>query len=254
MTGPSVLAGLSRPSSGRGHALLVAAVGQLAVELVDEVAAVGEDQDAAGAGRLHEAQRGHGLAGAGGVLEPEAARRRWGPRARRRQRPPPPPPPRRPSPAARRRRPSSSSPSISTSPRGQLLGVGRRSAVPPLPLRAAAACDSAVRAISVPDSASTWCAESSGAVHQLAARPRQSRRSRPSISENSRRHSTDGSSWPASSSASAASSARRRAVPGASAAAASSPSSTNGSRANSSARRRSAPEPAWSQPRKCFQP
>ncbi len=50
----------------------VAAVAQLAVELVDEVAAVGEDQDAAGARGLDEAERGDGLAGAGGVLEPEA--------------------------------------------------------------------------------------------------------------------------------------------------------------------------------------
>ena len=34
---------------------------------------MGEDQDAAGARGLDEAERGHGLAGAGGVLEPEAA-------------------------------------------------------------------------------------------------------------------------------------------------------------------------------------
>ena len=50
-----------------------------------------------------------------------------------------------------------------------------------------------------------------------AARPRESSRSRPSISEYSRRHSTEGSSRPASISASASSSARRRAVPSASA-------------------------------------
>ena len=62
-------------SSGRRDALLVAAVAQLAEELVHEVAAVGEDQDAAGARGLHEAERGDRLAGAGGVLEPEAARR-----------------------------------------------------------------------------------------------------------------------------------------------------------------------------------
>ena len=60
--------------SGGRDALLVAAVAQLAEELVDEVAAVGEDQDAAGARGLDEAERGDGLAGAGGVLEPEAAR------------------------------------------------------------------------------------------------------------------------------------------------------------------------------------
>ncbi len=56
----------------RRDPLGVAAVAQLAVELVDEVAAVGEDQDAAGPRRLDEAERGDGLAGAGGVLEPEA--------------------------------------------------------------------------------------------------------------------------------------------------------------------------------------
>jgi hypothetical protein len=57
----------------RAQPLLVAAVGDLADELVDEVAAVGEDEDAAGAGGLDETDGGHGLAGAGRVLEPEAA-------------------------------------------------------------------------------------------------------------------------------------------------------------------------------------
>ena len=52
--------------------LRVAAVAQLAEELVDEVAAVREDQHAAGARGLDEAERGDGLAGAGRVLEPEA--------------------------------------------------------------------------------------------------------------------------------------------------------------------------------------
>ena len=56
----------------RREPLLVAAVGDLADELVDEVAAVGEDQDAAGARGLDEADGGDGLAGAGRVLEPEA--------------------------------------------------------------------------------------------------------------------------------------------------------------------------------------
>ncbi len=55
-----------------GDALGVAALAQLAVELVDEVAPVREDQDAAGLRGLDEAQRGDRLAGAGGVLEPEA--------------------------------------------------------------------------------------------------------------------------------------------------------------------------------------
>ena len=50
----------------------VAAVGDLADELVDEVSTVSEDQDAAGAGCLDEADGGDGLAGAGRVLEPEA--------------------------------------------------------------------------------------------------------------------------------------------------------------------------------------
>ena len=60
------------PQQRRRDALLVAAVAQLAEELVDEVAAVGQDQHAAGARGLDEAERGDGLAGAGRVLEPEA--------------------------------------------------------------------------------------------------------------------------------------------------------------------------------------
>ena len=63
-----VLAGQQR----RGDAVAVAALAQLAVELVDEVAAMGEDQHAAGARGVDEAQRGDRLAGAGRVLEPEA--------------------------------------------------------------------------------------------------------------------------------------------------------------------------------------
>src|SRR5918995_2103603 len=63
------------PQERRGDALLVAAVAQLAEELVDEVSAVGEDQDAAGARGLHEAQGGDRLARARGVLDPEAGRR-----------------------------------------------------------------------------------------------------------------------------------------------------------------------------------
>ena len=58
---------------GRREPVGVAAVGDLADELVDQVAAVGEDQDAARPRGLDEADRGDGLAGAGGVLEPEAA-------------------------------------------------------------------------------------------------------------------------------------------------------------------------------------
>jgi hypothetical protein len=56
----------------RPQPLLVAALGDLADELVDQVAAVGEDQDAAGARGVDEADRGDRLAGAGRVLEPEA--------------------------------------------------------------------------------------------------------------------------------------------------------------------------------------
>jgi hypothetical protein len=56
----------------RRDAVGVAAVAQLAVELVDEIAAVGEDEDATGARGLDEAHRGDGLAGPRRVLEPEA--------------------------------------------------------------------------------------------------------------------------------------------------------------------------------------
>ena len=55
-----------------GDPVAIAAIAQLAMELIDEVAAVGEDQHAAGARGLDEAQGGDRLAGAGGVLEPEA--------------------------------------------------------------------------------------------------------------------------------------------------------------------------------------
>ncbi len=53
------------------EALLVATVGDLADELVDEVSPVGEDQHAAGARGVDEAHRGDRLAGSGRVLEPE---------------------------------------------------------------------------------------------------------------------------------------------------------------------------------------
>src|SRR5436853_5271345 len=52
-------------------AIPVSTVAQLAVELVDEVAPVGEDQDSAGPRGLDEAERRHRLARAGRVLEPE---------------------------------------------------------------------------------------------------------------------------------------------------------------------------------------
>ena len=62
-----------RPEQRGREAVLVAAVGDLADELVNEVAAVGQDQDAARPRAFDEAQGGHRLAGAGRVLEPEAA-------------------------------------------------------------------------------------------------------------------------------------------------------------------------------------
>ena len=189
-------AGLSLSAEQRGRdALRVAAVAQLAVELVDEVAAVGEDQDAAGARGLDEAERGDRLAGAGGVLEPEAlggvgvldvlddlvvvlgrrrtsraaprrrlvlvaqllgqvllARDRRGARAR----------------AARRR---------------------RRRCERPLPL--ALRWDSASSAVSVPESASTWWAEST-VPSTSAGSSWDSRRSRPSSSDQRRRQRVDG--------------------------------------------------------------
>ena len=138
----------------RRDAVAVAAVAQLAEELVDEVAAVGEDQDAAGARGLDEAERGDGLAGAGRVLEPEAA---GGARVL----------------AAARRRASSSASSAGSQSSGsssaQLVALDldlagwaaprlgdRRAAV----ARSCAICSSAVSAISVPERASTWWAES----------------------------------------------------------------------------------------------
>ena len=51
----------------------VALLGEVARELVDQQPAVGEDQDAGGAGGIDEAGRGDGLAGRGRVLEPVAA-------------------------------------------------------------------------------------------------------------------------------------------------------------------------------------
>jgi hypothetical protein len=57
---------------GRRDALGVATVAQLAVELVHQVAPVGEDEDAPCARRLDKAHGGHRLARAGRVLEPEA--------------------------------------------------------------------------------------------------------------------------------------------------------------------------------------
>ncbi len=57
----------------RAQALLVAARGDLADELIDEVAAVGQDQDSARSRGVDEADGSNRLAGAGRVLEPKAA-------------------------------------------------------------------------------------------------------------------------------------------------------------------------------------
>ena len=152
----------------RREPVAVAAVGDLADELVDEVAAVGEDQDAAGARGLDEADGGDRLAGAGRVLEPEAAAGAgvlggllddvlvllglrpspWAPRrARARRRP---------------RRPRSVG--LAVPARRRCRRLGRVGAVAGLRL-AVRSCrsslDSAISAASVPESASTWCGSSS---------------------------------------------------------------------------------------------
>ena len=141
---------------------------------------MGEDQDAAGARGLDEADGGDGLAGAGRVLEPEAAARRRGPRAPPRRRPRPPRP--RPSPwAPRRARVASSSSSVldlaaRRRPRtsARLIGLGLdldgcgRVPVPgPGVAVAAAPATSAISAARVPESASTWWAIELGAVGEL---------------------------------------------------------------------------------------
>ena len=131
----------------------------------------------------------------------------------------------------------SSSPSSSSSPEGSSSTARLPLPFPfapfPLPFWI-----SASSAISVPDRASTWWAFSVVPSARCGSSS-ESSRSRPSMSEYSRRHSTDGSSRPASISARASSSARRRAVPWARTSSRASPSCTNGSRVNSSARRRS---------------
>ena len=60
-----------RAEQRRADPVAVSAVAQLTVELIDEVAAMGQDQDAAGPGPLDEPECGDGLARAGGMLEPE---------------------------------------------------------------------------------------------------------------------------------------------------------------------------------------
>ena len=180
----------------RRDALGVAAVAQLAEELVDEVAPVGEDQRAAGLRALDEAERGDGLAGAGRVLEPEALR---GVRVLGRL----------------------GELLLVVRVRGgvvlpvlrllglvlvvELLLAGDRrrtraaaagSASGAAPLALAPLPDSASSAVSVPDSASTWWAESTVPSTSLGS-SWLSRRSSPSSSDQRWRHATDGTLAPA---------------------------------------------------------
>ena len=172
-------------------ALRVAAVAQLAVELVDEVAAVGEDQDAAGARGLDEADRGDGLAGAGRVLEPEALAGvrvlgRLGDvlvlglvRAS----------------SQSCGSSGSSSSSSSSSPRDRRpasstgLGGATGAAASPFFSRSASS------AVSVPESASTWCADSTVPSTSCGSSC-ESRRSSPSSSDHWRRQCGDGTFAP----------------------------------------------------------
>ena len=124
---------------------------------------------------------------------------------------------------------SGSSSSSSAERRARLLGRGRWLVGPRMSAEASSSgeaeaatrpfgalrCDSASSAVSVPDSASTWCAESTVPSASFGSSS-ESRRSSPSSSENSRRHAVDGcfAFGSSASSASATSSARRRGVPG----------------------------------------
>ena len=216
----------------RGDALLVAAVAQLAEELVHEVAAVGEDQDAAGARGLDEAERGDRLAGAGGVLEPEAPR---GARVL-----------------------------LLRVGRGLLLGLLGGIPVERLLLDLLVALDLDLAGVELLHARPSPCrCGRSGARTRArsasrtgrrpggptaSSRPRGAAPPRPAAARGRASARTraatrrDGSVRPASSSFSAASSAARRALFSASAVAASSPSRTKDSRANSSARFSSSPE------------
>ena len=207
---------------GLGEPRAVALVAQVAGELVDEQAAVREDQDAEGAAGLDEARRGDRLPRSGRVAEAEAAHgagvlalelglvRLLVERVRRG--------PARP----RARRPAR--------PRGS---AGARC---PLPLVSAAVSSwSAISSVSIPASASTWWRRSSvPEASEGVSWP--STRSSPSMRPQSTFHRGDGAVSPASISASAASSARRRAVPGARPVAGSSLGRRNGSPAQPSAR------------------
>ena len=185
--------GVAAVEQRRADPVAVAAVAQLAVELVDEVAAMGEDQYAAGPRRLDEPERGDRLARRRWRARTRTAWPRSGPRAglgrrprRARSRPASPAAPRpRRRPPGRGRRPPRRPPGPGRRPPRRRPGRGRlpsltgdcrpRPAAPipaarrhpaaplPLPLR----CTSASSAVSVPDSASTWWADSTVAVRQV---------------------------------------------------------------------------------------
>ncbi len=245
----------------RRDALPVAAVGQLADELVDEVAAVGEDQHAAGARRLDEAERGDGLAGAGRVLEPEAAggvgvvgdsRRRAAS-----------------SSASSRSSQSSgsSSSAISSSPSSSTSPEGSSSTGSSAPRRRRRPCRSRsppsrprrpaprrVSAISVPDRASTWCADSDGAVDELRlVLGEQRARGRASASSSAATRATARRA-PPSISASASSSARPPGVPAASTTAGVLALVDEGLERELLGALYVSPEPARNRQRKCSQP
>ena len=171
------------------QAVLVAAVRDLADELVDEVPAVGEDQDPAGARRLDEPDGGDGLAGAGRVLEPEAPATRRGPPALRRRPPRRPRTARRPSPAAprraraRRRGPPRPRRRRSRTRSRRRQRRSRRSSR--CRCRCVASGPSSISvtsAASVPESASTWWSFSSAPSRSVGGSISRTR-SRPSISE-----------------------------------------------------------------------
>ena len=145
---------------------------------------------------------------------------------------------------------SSGSSSTSSSGRSSSPGIAAEASISgssltpaplPRPLPLGPRCDSASSAVSVPESASTWWADSTVPSTSVGSSC-DSRRSRPSSSDQRRRHLADGAVWPSASSFRTHSSATRRGIPGARDTDASSPSSRKGSRANASARSRSSEE------------
>ena len=217
----------------------VALLGEVARELVDQQPAVGEDQDAGGAGGIDEAGRGDGLARRGRVLEPVAA------------------------PGAgvvggriglqlvdgRDVCDRHVEPGVVSVVVAVLVAVPVPVAVAvafPLPSSSSSSSSSpsprsrsAISAASCPASASTWWRRSAVPEASRGGWP-ESMRSRPRIREKSRRQAKLGSTSPRSISAMAASRAARRAVPGASAESAFSPSCKSGSPHHADTRRAAA--------------